>query len=496
MSTIRLASSLIITRGTDDDPEIFLVRRNPELRFMGGYWAFPGGTVMTEDYLSDYESMDITFSRCALRELFEETGILINDIGKDLSNRERAHLRNELLESTSTEKWLKILDAMPIEYDDLVHICELTTPSFSPVIYNTRFFHIPLNRNTEPDVIEGELVDGGFFKPADAVTKWERGELHIAPPVLFLLKLMTGNKLSDFIKEADKNTRKFSEGSLHPVYFVPGIFMAPQQTPTLAPSTTTNTLIVGNEKLYLIEPATPDPDEQERLFAKMDELIEEGKSFEAILLTHHHIDHVGAVNAVSRKYKLPVRAHPLTYECISAGYIKGEPLNEGDRIELGNSPDGKPDWHLDVIHTPGHAEDHLCYLESRYHSAIIGDMLSTVSTILIDPPEGHMRTYLDSLERLLEFPLNTLFPSHGPVHNDGKALIRKFLAHRQERENKIIDALSAVEQTIDELLPKAYHDVDESIYPIASRSLLAGLIKLQEDGVCKNKDRAWILLNQ
>ena len=66
---------------------------------------------------------------------------------------------------------------------------------------------------------------------------------------------------------------------------------------------------------------------------------------------------------------------------------------DGDRLELGTAPDGSRDWHLKVVHTPGHAVDHLCFIDSRYHAAIVGDMLSTVSTIIIDPPEGHMGTY-------------------------------------------------------------------------------------------------------
>lgn len=495
MSSYRLASSLIITRDSHSEPEIFLVKRNPKLRFMGGYWAFPGGTLMKEDYPVDSHTQDLAFIRCALRELFEETGILLGNIGAGLNEQEKKQIRHELLESSSLDNWLEILNKNTTHDHGISAVCNITTPPFSPVIYQTRFMHIPLPDDEVPDIVKGELVDGRFFKPSDAITAWERGEIHIAPPNLFLLRLMARSDLATFFKQAENETRKLEQGALHPVYFVPGILMAPQKTPTLPPATTTNTLIIGTDKLYVIEPATPEQDEQQQLFAKMDEFINQGKKFEAILLTHYHIDHVGAVNAVSQKYNLPVRAHPLTYERIAAGYIKGESLNEGDRIDLGTSPDGQPDWHLDVIHTPGHAKDHLCYLESRYQAAIIGDMMSTISTILIDPPEGHMRTYLDSLKRMLEYPIKTVFPSHGPVHNDGVALIKKFLEHRQERENKIIAALNKEVQSIDTLVLKAYDDVAESAHEIAQRSLLAGLIKLEEDGVCEGSKQGWRLIN-
>ena len=102
-----------------------------------------------------------------------------------------------------------------------------------------------------------------------------------------------------------------------------------------------------------------------------------------------------------------------------------------------------------------------------------------------------MRTYLDSLKRLLATPIRTLYPAHGPAHRDGAELIRYFIQHRQERELATIKSLSRTSQSIDEILPKIYADVPESVYPIASRSLLAHLIKLEEDGVCQQVSNGW-----
>ena len=493
MKPIRFASSLIITRGSPDELEIYLVQRNPELRFMGGFWAFPGGTVQKEDHINGKEIDDEVFINCGLREMFEETGLLLNGWGNELSAQEKQTIRKELLEETSVTGWMKILGRNRDKLSGIEPVCTITTPPFSPVIYKTRFLHVPITEDNTPVIEQGELVDGRFFKPVDAVATWNHGEIHIAPPNLFLLRLLARYDLDEFKKEAKIQTLRFEKGALHPVYFAPGIFLAPLKTPTLPPATTTNTLIVGNEKLFVVEPATYEKDEQASLFAKMDELIEEGKKFEAILLTHYHMDHVGAVNEVSQRYNLPVRAHPLSYEKIPEGYIKGEALNEGDRIELGTAPDGTPDWHLDVIHTPGHTPDHICYLESRYHSAIIGDLMSTVATILIDPAEGHMQTYLNSLKKLLQYPVKTVFPSHGTVHNDGHALVHKFLKHRQGREDKIVATLSGEPRTIEDILPEAYDDVEEDIYPIAKKSLLAVLIKLQEDGISQQTGDGWQL---
>ncbi len=495
MSKIKLASTIILSRGPDEDPEVYLTKRAPELKFFGGYWVFPGGNLNRKiDYHDDNDPLDLALTRCAVREILEEIDVLSSTLGQDFSNTEKQELKAFIKDSP--EKWQQFLAEFGNEFEQIEPVFRITTPPFIPIRFDTQFMHVRARADEIPEIDNYELIDGRFMKPQAAIDAWEKGEMEIAPPVLFLLQLLAEHSLTSFISHAVEETRQLDSGRLHRVYFSPGIFMAPLLTPTLPPATTTNTLIVGTQKLFVVDPATPDESEQARLFTKMDALIEEGKHFEAILLTHHHIDHVGAVNAVSQRYQLPVRAHEECYKRIEAGYIKGESLQDGDRIELGTAVDGSSDWHLTVVHTPGHAVDHLCYLDSRYHAAIVGDMLSTISTILIDPPEGHMQTYLDSLKRLLTFPIKTLYPAHGPAIRDGTALIRKFLQHRKDREDALINALNSEPQSIDELLPKIYDDVPAAAYPVASRSLLAGLIKLEEEALCTQRQQGWQLCDQ
>jgi len=458
MSNIRLAAAVMLTRRDGADAEIYLVRRAPALRFFGGYWAFPGGAVQASDRQHMPADEDAMYTRCAIRELIEETGV-------DLRAQPQ--------------------DAAPM------HVCSFTTPEFIPIRFATRFLSAVLPPDQTPEADGGELVDGRFMRPAEAVREWERGNMQIAPPVIFMLQLMAEHGMAAFMEPARFAAAGIEAGQLHPVYFSPGIFMAPLATPTLPPATTTNTLVVGADSLFIVDPATPDDSEQTRLFALIDALIRSGSAFRGILLTHHHADHVGAVNAVSTRYALPVRAHALTYERIPSGYIQGDPLQDGDRIELGTAPDGSGSWHLKVLHTPGHAVDHLCFLDSRYNAAIVGDMLSTVSSILIDPPEGHMRTYLNSLRRLLEIPMTTLYPAHGPAHRDGHALIKEYLGHRRHREQQTLDALTAEPHTVESLVREIYTDMPEDVWPLAARSLLAELIKLREDGRCEETTAGW-----
>ena len=227
---------------------------------------------------------------------------------------------------------------------------------------------------------------------------------------------------------------------------------------------------------------SPDADEQERLFALVDELLAEGRELQAVLATHHHRDHTGAVAAMSRRYDVPVRAHELTLSRLEAGFRPGEPIADGDRIDLGQAPDGEPNWQLEAVFTPGHDRGHLCLRETRYDAVLVGDMLSTVSTIVIDPPEGHLRTYLASLERLLEIPMRTLYPAHGPAVPGGHALVADFLQHRAERERALVAALREGPATPAELVLAVYHEIDASLHPLACRSLIAGL--------CRNRSRS------
>jgi len=492
MSKTRLASSVILTRGNRDSPEVFLVQRSPHLRFMGGYFAFPGGTLLQEDYCAGNYPEDYAFLRCAVRELFEETGILAGGIYAENSLQDQ--IRKDLLQQpASLDSWMNLLNTRTLCFDELTYVCSITTPPLTSVKYMTKFMHMHLPAKSEPLIHPGELVGGDFFYPQDAINGWEKGDIEIAPPNLFLLRLMAENNFNTFRHLALEKTVQFARGCLHPVFFSPGIFMAPLKTPTLPPATMTNTYIVGSEILYIIDPGTPDELEQQRLFEKIDELINQGKKFVAILLTHHHIDHVGAVVAISQRYGLPVRAHELTYNLMPSGYLKGDRLTDMDKIDLGIAPDGTSGWHLKVIHTPGHAIDHLCYLESRYNSLIAGDMLSTISSILIDPPGGHMHTYIKSLERLARYPIRKLYPAHGSVDNNGTKLIHTYLEHRQQREKALVNSLLGEPQSLDQLLPKVYDDVPFEFRALASRSLLAGLIKLEEDNLCRKTDNKWQL---
>ena len=260
-----------------------------------------------------------------------------------------------------------------------------------------------------------------------------------------------------------------------------GILQIPLETPTKLPATHTNAYMVGDRKLYLIDPSTPTPSEQETLWKLLDEATAEGRKLEGVLLTHDHPDHIGAVEETLRRYELPIYAHRLTAEILLHIDFSGF-LEHGQELELGPSPEGKPDWKVKIYHLPGHAPGHLVFQETCYQAVIVGDLISTLSSILIDPKDGHLSTYIKSLLFLESVTEGYLYPGHGSPAREGRLVVQRTLHHRQKREQRLLEALDHNPQTLDTILPKVYVKIDRSVVKYAERSLLSGLIKLVEEG--------------
>ena len=268
------------------------------------------------------------------------------------------------------------------------------------------------------------------------------------------------------------------------------------RTPTLLPATHTNSYALGGREVLLVEPATPYEDEQREWLAWAREIASTGRSIVAIFATHHHPDHIGGAELLSRELQLPIWAHEETASRIDVPVARR--LVDGDEIVLA----GPRDEAWQVLHTPGHAPGHVCLFEPRSRTAIVGDMVASVGTILIAPGDGDMTLYLEQLERLARLDAFVALPAHGEPIDEPAVLFRRYITHRRMREEKIFAAIAATEDGDDvkaggqeasshgitslELVPKAYDDVPPMLWPIAKLSIDAHLEKLEREGrICR-----------
>jgi ribonuclease/clavin/mitogillin len=268
----------------------------------------------------------------------------------------------------------------------------------------------------------------------------------------------------------------------------PTIQMLPVRTPTLPPATHTNTFLVGTKEAVVVEPATPYREEQDLMVEWIQGARLEGVEPVAILATHHHPDHVGGATALRERLQLPLWAHAMTAQRLD-GIVEIDMLiQDGERIVLG----GPTPTALSAIHTPGHAPGHLCFVDEASGMMIAGDMVASVGTIIIEPTDGDMLLYLESLRKMSTLEPTALLPAHGDVIEDPQAILNFYIEHRLMRERKVLEALQARGKPSRprHLVARAYDDTPKALWPLALRSIEAHLIKLEREGrITKEGDR-------
>jgi glyoxylase-like metal-dependent hydrolase (beta-lactamase superfamily II) len=179
---------------------------------------------------------------------------------------------------------------------------------------------------------------------------------------------------------------------------------------------------------------------------------------------------------------VPILAHPLTAEKLRGQVEVTAFVNEGDCLDLGPHPAGEGRWHLQAVHTPGHAVGHLAFWEPSYRLLFAGDMVSTLSSIVIAPPEGDLAQYLASLRRMQQFPARLLLPAHGPPRTRVAHVLEEALAHRHTREAQLLAALRTEPRTLLDLTLELYRGLPANLMKLAELQTAAGLQKLQREG--------------
>ena len=244
------------------------------------------------------------------------------------------------------------------------------------------------------------------------------------------------------------------------------------RTPTLPPATHTNSYAVGKDEVLLIEPATPFADERRAWLEWARTLPSAGRKPIALVVTHHHEDHIGGAAFFSRELGLPVWAHVETRKRIPEAIRVERTLADGELL--------LDSWR--VLHTPGHAPGHICLHDEASGALVCGDMVASIGTILIQPGDGDMRLYIEQLGRLEKLGARVALPAHGDPITEPTETFKRYVAHRLMRESKVLAALRTEPRPLAEIVPEVYADTPIPMWPVAALALQAHLDKLIAEG--------------
>lgn len=231
----------------------------------------------------------------------------------------------------------------------------------------------------------------------------------------------------------------------------------------------TNTwLLDGYSQMMVIDPGPIDPVHHQAIIEAVG-----GRTVSGVLVTHTHPDHAPLANPLAGELGVPALGHAP-----GPGFDPDERLVDGARLTVGVVE-------LEVLHTPGHSGDHLCFLAGRV--LFSGDHIIGGSSVMVED----MTAYLASLERLRPLDLDRLYPGHGEVVDDPAAVIDWYVAHRLERQRQVQAALAGGSETVREVVEVVYREVDPALHPLAAQSVAAHLRKLAAEGSVVFEGEGW-----
>jgi glyoxylase-like metal-dependent hydrolase (beta-lactamase superfamily II) len=260
----------------------------------------------------------------------------------------------------------------------------------------------------------------------------------------------------------------------------PGVRRLLAPNPSMMTGPGTNTYLFGSNEVAVLDPGP--------LIASHIQAIQDIASapIRWVLVTHTHPDHSPAAIELAKETGAellgrppPVGAHQ------DQSFVPDRVLEDGDQITV----DGQV---IETIHSPGHASNHVCYRETALNWVFTGDHVIDGSTVVIDPPDGNMKHYLQSLARVRDLQAAALAPGHGELIHDPERAIDWIVNHRLQRESRVYQALlDNPGLTSMQLVPHVSQDVDRKLFGWAERSLLAHLLKLEDDGDAFRVDGRW-----
>jgi glyoxylase-like metal-dependent hydrolase (beta-lactamase superfamily II)/8-oxo-dGTP pyrophosphatase MutT (NUDIX family) len=544
----RPAATVILLRDTAQGMEVFMVQRTHRAAFIPGGFVFPGGALDPSDHDPIFATQvagidDPSASRAlalasgglaywvaAIRECFEECGLLLAhddrhpaSEGKLVTGtaREFELLRQQL--ASGELSWPQFCHdrQLKLALEQLAYVSHWITPLGSVRRFDTRFFmaHAPDGQDAAHD--NTETIAHTWARPAEMLDRHRSGEATIMFATKTTLELLASFPSAEAALTHARGQRGIEPitpratttqagrkviAPGHPAWaevgrldpegrgevsseLVPGVptRLSPKVLRIAAPNpgfmtgAGTNSYLLGDaDALAVIDPGPAIDEHIERL------LKAGAGKIRWILTTHTHKDHSPAAARLRAE---------------TGAEVLGMPAPQFDNQDSGFRPDRVPvngevlriaGMSLRVIHTPGHASNHLCYLLEEEKMLFTGDHIMQGSTVVINPPDGDMAVYLESLRALKSLDVEVLAPGHGFVMEQPHRVVDRLLAHRAKREAKVRDALQHADAaSLEQLVQRVYDDVPLQRHAMARRSLLAHLMKLKAEGIALQAGELW-----
>ena len=547
----RPAATIVVVRDGAAGIEVLLSRRAERGDHSSGAWVFPGGIVDPADRAAHgccagvddaaasarlgLPAHGLDYFIAAVRECFEESGLLFaTDAGgalvslDDAAGQQLGAWRGPLHRNERTLGEMCREFGLTLALDRLVYLSHWLTPLARPKRFDTRFFIAEMPAAQTAAFDGTEMVEQLWLRPAEALARvnelklltptqktlqlvgshdtvaallaWARAPREVA---LIMPRVGTGKEgMRPVLPEEpafaelgriDPAGHGFGCYDIQvatPVRLSPRLIRVTANNGSLMTGPGTNSYLVGGgarNEWAVIDPGPLDAAHVEAILAAAPGPIR------WIFATHTHNDHSPACVPLQARTGATVHGRvPDHAEWQDASFAPEVHLKGGERFEL-PGPDGQAST-LRAIHTPGHASNHVCYLLEEEKLLFTGDHVMQLSTVVINPPDGDMAAYIDSLRGLIAHDLDWLAPGHGFLMANPKRAMEGIVAHRLKREAKVVEALRALGPADAEaLLARVYDDVKPQLLAMAMRSLRAHLFKLRDEGAAHEREGRWSL---
>ena len=525
----RPAATVLLLRDSANGIEVLMTRRSMTASFAPGAYVFPGGGIDAADAAAHAQAtrrptqsdLHLTQAIAAIRESFEELGVLLarHADGTPASAADITALdRHAPFAPQIAARGLTLAAA------DVYVLAHWITDRDLPRRFDVPFLVARMPEGQTPVADEAEQFEPVWVRPQDALARHEAGQFFIIFPTIRTLQRLAAYPTVDAVLAACASERPLwtscpragwlkgeearymeheapygeleltsPDGQIQhnldwqaerPVRLLKNLQRLTAPNPGFMTGPGTNSYLVGDAAsgYIVVDPGPVDAGHIQRLFDAA------GGDIRFIVCTHSHADHSPGAKPLQQLCggKPPILGLPSQPTARpNSTFTPDRTLQNQERLTLqAVAPEGEITHTLRVIHTPGHAANHLCLLLEEDGLLFSGDHILNGSTTVIDPPDGDMTAYLDSLDKLdaacAAGDVRFILPAHGHVLGNARAVIAHLKAHRLAREAKIHAAMQAApEGSMDDWVKVAYDDVPPSVWPIAKRSMLAHVERLR-----------------